>query len=225
MKFIYYDDLTRLPIYIADPAFSGFVTVGTEIDGVIALQMPEGISDSEAISTTFLSANNTIKTLPEKPSSYHKFDANTETWVLEQAMLDNAAAIKKNDIKLKRKLLELSNINYDSKNLQANEEAIKNLNGKLQELYARDANARPMQQSEMVWRDADNTVHQWNSQTIYKQWLQNFTIEIAARGTALYQRAWIKKAEIDTIITNPALTNEQKLTELLNYDIETGWNI
>ena len=90
-----------------------------------------------------------------------------------------------------------------------------NLPGKIKEIEIREAINNPMSAQDMFWKDADNIVHTWTDQTVYKLWLQGLVIAISSRNTALYARAWAKKAEVD------ALTD---INDIINYDITTGWD-
>ena len=128
--------------------------------------------------------------------------------------LAEVSSIKKMAINRTRDSLESSPITYDAKLLDADAEAIKNINGKLQELQAKETLNLPIDANSLFWRDADNVIHTWTDATAYKAWLQGLVIAIAERTSSLYQIAWQKKAEIDALTT---------IEELLAYDVEAGW--
>lgn len=151
---------------------------------------------------------------PAKPSNYHSWNWASKQYEIQQTGLDKAKADKKLEIDNLRKNKEFAPISYDNKNLDANEEAIKNINGKLQELYARDATVNPPNQNTLIWRDADNNIHTWQAVPIYKSWLQGLAIEVASRTTSLYQVSWTKKTEIENLTT---------IDDILAYDITIGW--
>ena len=166
-----------------------------------------------------------LVSLPAKPSEGYIWDGVTKSWVVDE---ENLVLINKR-LKLTvdriRENKEISTIPYDDKNLDADAEAIKNINGKLQELQAKEALSLPIDVNSLFWRDADNIIHSWEDVAAYKTWLQGLIIAIAERTSNLYQISWTKKAEIDAILENETLPNEEKLQNLLSYDINAGWDI
>lgn len=94
-------------------------------------------------------------------------------------------------------------ISYDGKTLDADEQATKNINGKILELESKNALGITIDTNTLFWRDSDNTTHVWTDAATYLAWLRGLAIAIAERTSMLYYIAWTKKAD--------------------NSDIEAGW--
>lgn len=159
--------------------------------------------------------NNFLPVLfPEKPSDYHNWDWETKTYICSTEQLNLVKLEKLKLLNRVRADLSLQPIPYDGKSLDADTQAQANINGKIQEIFARESANTPLSSGEMFWKDADNVIHSWITQNDYKFWLQGLVIAISSRNTSLYATAWSKKAEVE------ALTD---INDIINYDINTGW--
>lgn len=126
--------------------------------------------------------------------------------------LEELKQTKLQKIKTHMQVLKFSPIAYDGKLLDADEMAILNINGKLREIEASLALNLPVEN--LVWRDADDEDHSWETVEAYHIWLQGLVIAISARGTLLYGISWHKQAELT------ALTD---LADVQDYDVMQGW--
>lgn len=151
----------------------------------------------------------TLTTTPEKPSDFHIWDSETHTWIGDTESLKQDKMLKVKEMMLS---LKFAPISYDNKLLDADEAAILNINGKIQEISASEELNLPV--SNLVWRDHNNAIHSWESVAAYKAWLQGLIVAISQRGTLLYGISWVKQAEI---------SNLSSMEDLQNYDIDLGW--
>lgn len=158
--------------------------------------------------------NSSAVLFPTRPSEYHIWNWETKTYNIPIEQLNNAKEDKLQEINVIRSNFTIQPIYYDNKALDADTQAQANINGKLQEIFAREAANTPLTSGEMFWKDADNVIHSWTNQNEYKIWLQGLVIAISSRNTSLYATAWTKKAEVE------ALTD---INDIINYDINTGW--
>jgi hypothetical protein len=156
----------------------------------------------------------TVTAFPSKPSQYHIWDWTSKTYTLNTQQLNLAKEKKVTEIDKLRGSKALQSVTYDNKTLDADAQAQSNINGKLQEIFAREAISLPLVSGEMFWKDTNNVIHSWSNQTDYKLWLQGLVIAISSRNTQLYSIAWTKKAEVE------ALTG---IDDILAYDINSGW--
>jgi hypothetical protein len=170
----------------------------------------EGVAD---IWTNYIE-DGLIKLIPSKPSKYHTWDWANKIYVLSNTGISDSKLDINQLIETKRGSLALTPITYDNKTLDADTQAQSNINGKLQEIFAREAISSPLVSGEMFWKDTNNVIHSWSNQTDYKLWLQGLVIAISSRNTQLYSIAWTKKAEVE------ALTG---IDDILAYDINSGW--
>lgn len=148
---------------------------------------------------------------PLSPSPFHRWDFESRQFIPDvvQARSARKAAV---DAERDRRL-NLSII-FDGKHLDADARARENLKSKLEELKSRDALGLPMSPALMVWRDADNTTHQWATQAEYRAWLEGFAIAMSERGTMIYGAAWAHKSNIDAL---------ESIDAIIAYDITAGW--
>lgn len=98
--------------------------------------------------------------------------------------------------------------------LDGDKTAQDNLKNKLSEAWARINLAIEMPADLLVWRDANNVIHEWPSLESYYEWLQTYAVALATRGTMMYRASWIHKATIDSLPT---------VDEVRTYDIYQGW--
>jgi hypothetical protein len=153
-----------------------------------------------------------IVSRPSQPSPHHEWDWTTKSWLPN---LPAAITSRKNAIDQERDRRINSPLTYNGKNLDADARARENLKSKLEEIKSREALSLPMPTSMLVWRDADNVTHSWPTQEAYKAWLEGFTVAMSERGTMNYAAAWQHKANIASLTT---------IEDIMNYNVEEGWN-
>jgi hypothetical protein len=205
------DNTTKLvsSIFTTDTPFNESIV----LNNTVYKNVSEDVRDNETLLSTYFFENNLL-TLPERPNRFFLWDSSSYSWVLSSEEINRYKGILLLEINKVRGRLSLKPIAYDNKTLDADTQAQSNINGKLQEIFAREATNNPLTSSEMFWKDADNAIHSWNNQNDYKLWLQGLVIAISSRNTSLYATAWTKKAEVE------ALTD---INDILNYDTNTGW--
>lgn len=145
--------------------------------------------------------------IPTKPTPHHMWDWGTKSWFADVCKAKQAKKIAVDSAREVQNTLPLV---YDSKNLDADLQAQKNLSDKLQEVRERIRINSPMPAELLIWRDADNVTHTFTDLQSYHDWLSGFTIAIAERGTRLYTKAWQHKHSIEQLTT---------VDEVLNYSI------
>lgn len=145
------------------------------------------------------------------PSPFHQWDFESRSWLPD---IDSARSARRSAVDAERDRRLNFSINYDGKHLDADARARENLKSKLEELKSRDALGLPMSPALMVWRDADNTTHQWETQAAYRAWLEGFAIAMSERGTMIYGAAWVHKSNIDAL---------ESIDAIIAYDITSGW--
>lgn len=148
---------------------------------------------------------------PPAPSPHHTWDWHSHTWI---GSLDSARSALRSAVDAERDRRLNFSINYDGKRLDADARARENLKSKLEELKSRDALGLPMSPALMVWRDADNTTHQWATQAEYRAWLEGFAIAMSERGTLIYGAAWAHKANIEAL---------PDIDSIIAYSLASGW--
>lgn len=154
-------------------------------------------------------SNNIPIKKPELSENDVDWDEINKIWKFNKQAAKQKLKNKVEDERIKR---DKKDIVYDSKNIQADDEARANIHGKLAEIVA--AQALGITTSPLIWRDSDNITHTWTDMIEYKLWLQGLVMIIAARGTALYQSMWTHKANISALNTKE---------EIKNYDTTIGW--
>lgn len=133
--------------------------------------------------------------------SYHQPQPTAEQ--LADAWASVLATDRADKINLIRAKKEQLPIEYDNKLLDADDAAIKNINGKILELESKQALGIVIDTNTLFWRDANDTTHVWTDAMSYLNWLRGLAIAIAERTSLLYYIAWQKKSD--------------------NADIEAGW--
>jgi hypothetical protein len=145
-------------------------------------------------------------TIPDDDSEW---DVLSKEWIFNEP---NAKQKLTRKVEREREHKDKSDIIYDGKNLQADDEARANIHGKIAEIVAAEAISTTI--SPLIWRCSDNIIHTWEDMLVYKAWLQGLVMAIAARSTSLYQASWTHKAAIAALDT---------VQEIKDYDINTGW--
>lgn len=166
--------------------------------------------DGEFYTDTHYIENNQVLEKPTQPSIYHVFSYETKDWVISEEAIAEAKRQKITEINsvLERKKIEPIEVSEGL--FDANDTAIKNIQGKIQEIALKENLGLSV--DFLIWRSADNINVEFESLESYKDFLSRLVIAISARTTSLYQMAWIKKAEVDGLST---------IEDILAYEI--GW--
>ena len=86
---------------------------------------------------------------------------------------------------------------YDTRNLDADRDAQKNIEKKLKELDAIEAGYGSTYPELFMWRDADNGMRTFADIAELRGWLLGLVAAIAQRGTVAYAWSWQRKADLD----------------------------
>ncbi len=148
---------------------------------------------------------------PARPSPSHSWDWSVKAWVGD---VSDATLKMKRLVEQERIHRNLLPVLYDGKRLDGDGTAQKNLSDKLNGVKERLRLGVPMDPAIMVWKDADNIVHQWTDLQIYCDWLAGYVIALEERGTRLYAMAWYHKANLDSMTD---------MDSVEAYDINQGW--
>jgi hypothetical protein len=138
-----------------------------------------------------------VQPKPAQPSPYHVFDWSTKTW---GADLEAIRTAKRGAIEAQRELqIYAPLIVYDSINLDADARSQRNITEKLNDIALREQESDPMPAEMLMWRDADNVDHTFETQAAYRSWLNGLAIALGLRGTQAYAWSWAKKAALDAL--------------------------
>ena len=147
-------------------------------------------------------ADDLIEKKKFRPSSNHYWDVQTG-WV-DTTTVTEFKQRKSSDISAERERRNGLPIEFDGVMFDADEEAQRNVSAWMTNIAA---GQNPP--TGFVWRAYDNTNHPADAAFVVG--LGN---AITLRGTYLYQRSWIKKAEVAALTT---------AAEVKAYDVTTGW--
>jgi hypothetical protein len=147
--------------------------------------------------------NGEVVTIPKKPEEWFVWDNATEGWI-DPSPLAVLKKKKSDEITLARERRNLSPITYQNVIFDADEEAQRNVSAWMTNIAAGQDPPTGFE-----WRAYDNVNHPADAAFVVG--LGN---AITLRGTYLYQRSWIKKAEV------AALTTAE---DVRAYDVTTGW--
>lgn len=188
-------------VFAAD---TDLLTYQTETEG--ALLSTEFVDDE-----MFYINGNVPHAMPAKPSQFHDFDFVTKTWLprLPQAKAQKLAQL----LKEYRRRKELP-LDYDSKVLDAGEDAREQLTFKAFEFAERVRLNQPAGAAARIWENADGTFHAFATDTGFRNWLGGFVIALSERTAQLRIAARQHAQNIRALTT---------VEGVLGYDITTGW--
>jgi len=115
--------------------------------------------------------------------------------------LERAKALTKQQVEFERIRRTALPIEMDEVQLDADATAQSNIKDKLVELTYRLGQGIPMPAELLFWRDYNNNMLVFSSQTEYQAWLGRLSIAITERGTRNYVWCWSLKAHIDACAT------------------------
>ena len=72
--------------------------------------------------------------------------------------------------------------------------------------------------TEMVYRDKENVLH-----TLFPREMSDMGEYVMGLKQAVYTNSWTHKDNLTAIADNDSLTDEEKATQIQNYDISTNW--
>jgi len=147
--------------------------------------------------------NDQILGIPERPGLSYVWDTANGVWE-DTTPTPKLKAIKLSEINAERERRNLSPISYQNVLFDADAEAQRNVSAWMTNIAA---GQNPP--AGFVWRGYDNVDHPADAAFIVG--LGN---AITLRGTYLYQRSWIKKAEVDALTTSE---------DVKAYDVTAGW--
>lgn len=77
-----------------------------------------------------------------------------------------------------------------------------NVKSKIEEIRAREEIELGVDHGNLLWRDANNQTHYWNSVAEYKSWLAIVAVKMVERGTNIYKAAWTHKDRISYLVSS-----------------------
>ncbi len=167
-----------------------------EIPGFAFLQ-----TEAEVDYKTARVVNGEVVAIPERPSPSHEWVGNVWVDQTPVSKLKQQVVFGINSERERRNYLP---IDYNGNPFDADETAQRNVSAWMVNIAA---GQNPP--SGFVWRGYDNVNHPADAAFVVG--LGN---AITLRGTYLYQRSWIKKAEVDALNT---------AAEVKAYDVTAGW--
>lgn len=180
-----------------------------DLDGLKSLEVTEQVFNEVVpyISTSaFYVENSVLMVAPNKPSNFHEWDWDLKTWVedLESGKADYLTQVTRE--LNKRIVLPCNGFDADS----ISRERITNTILRLQR-------GDGLPSGWVGWRDASNQMH-WATATAEEVLvhLTDLARAIENREQALLLNAWQHKAAINAMTT---------LEDLMNYNINEGWNV
>lgn len=130
---------------------------------------------------------------PPRPGPMYDWDWGSMAWV---ANLSAARASKVKSIEAGRETAIAAPILVAGVTLDADSVAQRNIASKLQEIAQRRALQQPMPADLLIWLDADNQLHTFDSQDALEAFLGQLTIAIAERATRAYAWSWTAKKAV-----------------------------
>jgi hypothetical protein len=117
--------------------------------------------------------------------------------ITDESMLENFKDWAKINIKNKILIKNYLPIEVNGITIDADQKSQENINKKINEVTFLKNSGVEIPQSELIWKDKNNTVHQFSSADEYLTWLLTISSELSKRNTQLYQDYWNKKVLID----------------------------
>jgi len=151
-----------------------------------------------------------------KPNDWHVMDKLNKTWIpnYDGVRQHLSRELDRERVRRNQYDIEVNGVMFDGDNT-----AQTNVKSKIEEVRSRIDLGIGMPAELLVWRDANNQTHSWNTINEYYAWLQTFAVQLADRGTRLYIAMWQHKAVIDAKIDA-----QDPINEIAEYDVTTGWD-
>lgn len=184
------------------------------VTGLTFVTLPDTFVDTDdtVLLNEYAFVGGQLTNVGQRPTNYHSLIDGA--WGVAPSSLSQAISEKTAPLEGERINRNFLPIVYDGKRIDADAKAQKNLSDKLQGVRERIRLGIDMPVDEMVWRDADNIVHEWTDLQTYHDWLSGYTIALDGRGTRLYKSMWWHKEQIKKLTTVEAV---------IAYDITLNW--
>lgn len=184
---------------------------GYETDeGVVFKRTPEGVDNLALLTEWVYDATEGWVWLGERPSDLHVADFQQKVWRIDEVA---ARASKKKDVEEIRQRKSFERITHDGITIDGDEASQSALLAKIEETRSQLELSLDVATDLLIWRDAENTVHEWSTLDAFYEWLRGCLVALSNRNTVLRIAAWAHKEAID------ALTGDA----LLAYDTSQGW--
>jgi hypothetical protein len=201
------------------------VGVGKVVNGTFEFDVPQQFSQFEIKDqyyTDFVTAYglnfahddlwnhvDQIRTGQDKTRPSANYDWDGTAWVPN---LDRAKATVKAAILAEQIRLDNLPIVFEGVTVDGDATAKSNILGKLTEISSAEDLGQAV--SPLIWRDADNEVHTFDTIAAYKAWLQGVMVALCNRSTLLYMAAW-KNGDAVALLT--------RVDVIESIDITQGW--
>ena len=157
--------------------------------------------------------NDELVPFPERPSPYHEWDCPTKSW------LPNLAAAR--EVKLQQVTAELGiRLYLPCNGFDADKVSRERISGMIARLQRGDG----LPVGWVGWRDASNDMH-WaadDAATVLTS-ITALSLAIENREQVLLIAAWQHKATLESVAQNSELDDEQKLQQILSYNVSACW--
>jgi hypothetical protein len=194
--------------YTASPSTDDQYVIGGLYNELRCIEVPLHVSEMDLL-VRYRFMNNQLVELAPRPSDRHIWSGSA--WVPD---LITAKADLDTQIERERDKRIYSLIAYDNKVIDADPVSQKNLANKIAEMQAKKELNLPTSVEMLLWRDADNVTHSWETAEAYLDWLYGFAVVLSERGTQIYASSWQHKGNIAALTTLEALEN---------YNIDSLW--
>ena len=135
--------------------------------------------------------------IPERPQGLQIWDDVSNTWRADLIAECEAALAR---IEARRVAITAAPIAHADLLVDADATAQDNIRSKLLEIQQCADLGLPMDVELLVWRDANNVTHSFESPQAYGQWLGQLAVAITQRGTAAYVWAWANKVDVEAAV-------------------------
>ena len=201
-QFVFFNS-AGVPAYTASPETDDVYENGRQYGDFVCAEIPAELDPADVIRRAYLKSG-VVMLAPESPSSYHRFDIESEAW------LPNLDAARES--KLQQVTTELNRRLYLPCNgFDADAVSRVRISGTIARLQSGDG----LPAGWMGWRDAANEMHWTNDEPATV--LANLTAlsrAIEDREQALLVAGWTHKANIAAL---------EDIDDILSYDVTKNW--
>lgn len=148
----------------------------------------------------------------DRPSYWHRWSNSAMGW-LDARARDALIADLSDRVNARREAVLRLPILVDQLEIDADAMSVAMLQGRISAMRERVLAGLTVSHDTLVWRDAGNVTHAWDSQGDYLAWLVAAALAIEARSTAIYMYSWNLKAKLEAA-DDPA-----------SIDIHHGWPV
>jgi hypothetical protein len=133
-----------------------------------------------------------------KPSDFHVWNPLDRVWDYPLQPLVDAALER---IEQGRLIQNYAIIEYDGSMLDGDLKSQKNISDKITELNEATLLGIETPAETLLWRDANNVMHYFETVAAYRAWLGGLAVALAQRGTMAYVWAWQQKALLQQAVS------------------------